>query len=75
MMKTYSMRLLAICAIHCLNGSAFGDGIDWMMRKICLVLATSVRRILLSSDGSFNWLQIVTGWFCSLLILFFRTFQ
>ena len=37
------------------NGSAFFDGMDWMMRKSCSVSATSVRRYLPSAARIFNW--------------------
>ena len=33
------------CASHSLNGSAFGEGMDWMMRRSCSVSATSVRDV------------------------------
>ena len=42
-----------------MNGSAFGEGMDWMMRRICSVLATSVRRIFPSVARIFNCLQAV----------------
>ena len=43
------------------KGSAFGEGIDWMMRRICSVLATSVRRIFPSVARIFNCLQFVSS--------------
>lgn len=38
-----------------LNGSALGDGMDWMMRKMPSVSATSVNRFFPSAACSFNW--------------------
>ena len=31
---SWSMRCTDTDAIHCLKGSAFGEGMDWMIRKI-----------------------------------------
>ena len=39
---------------HALNGSAFGDGIDWIMRRSCSVLATSVLYRFPSEDNIFS---------------------
>ena len=39
---------------HHLNGSALGDGMDWMIRKGPSVLAQSVFRIFPSGAGTFN---------------------
>jgi len=55
-----SMRSLPTIASQSLNGSALGEGMDWMMRKSCSVSATSVRRIFPSGAGIFKPLQIVT---------------
>src|SRR3989338_1864549 len=41
-------------ASHCLKGSAFGEGIDWIILNIFLVLAQSVSLDLPSSAGNFN---------------------
>ena len=54
-----------------LNGSALGDGMDWMMRRSCSVLATSVRRIFPSVARIFNCLQFVSS---SLVPSSFRRF-
>ena len=61
-----SKRVLATCAIQTLKGSAFDEGIDWIMRKSCSVSATSVMRNLPSEARSFKRLQI-----CNRLIAFF----
>lgn len=42
------------CAIHCLKGSAFGEGMDWIRRNICCWVAASVNRILPSAASIFN---------------------
>src|SRR3989344_8773900 len=42
------------CANHCLNGSALGDEIDWIILNIFLVLAQSVSLNLPSSAINFN---------------------
>ena len=70
-----SMRSLPTIASHALNGSAFLEGIDWMMRKSCSVLATSVRRRLPSAAFIFNWLQFVVSSLPSFFSLTFRTLQ
>ena len=49
-----SMRSLPTIASHALNGSAFGDGIDWIMRRSCSVLATSVLYRFPSEDNIFS---------------------
>ena len=41
-------------ASHCLNGSAFLDGIDWIILSIFFVFAQSVSLDLLSSACNFN---------------------
>ena len=69
------MRSLPTIASHALNGSAFGDGIDWMMRRSCSVLATSVLRFLPSGAVIFKPLQFVMVSFPSSLRRFFRTRQ
>ena len=69
-------RLDAIDAIHCLNGSALGDGIDWIIRKSSSVSATSVLYFFPSlGEINFSWLHIVTDSFPSFISLNFRTFQ
>ena len=66
---------LVMCHELALNGSAFGDGIDWMMRRSCSVLATSVLRFLPSGAVIFKPLQFVMVSFPSSLRRFFRTRQ
>ena len=50
-----SMRSRPTWASHSLKGSALGEGMDWMMRNSCSVLATSVSRFLPSAAVIFNW--------------------
>ena len=40
--RYFIAQSLPNCASHILKGSALGDGMDWIMRKIPFVLATSV---------------------------------
>ena len=49
-----SIRSRPICASQSLNGSALGEGIDWMMRSNCSVFATSVNRFFPSGAVIFN---------------------
>ena len=72
---SWSRRSNAVAAIHCLKGSAFGDGTDCMIRKSCSVSATSVRRIFPSAARSFKVLQIVVGSCPSFFIRDFNTLQ
>ena len=51
----WSIRCSPNWANHCLTGSAFFDGIDWMIRKIPCKSAISVKRCLPSAAGNFNW--------------------
>jgi len=66
-----SILSLPTTASHNLNGSAFGDGMDCIIRKSCSVLTTSVERFLPSSAVSFNCLQFVSS---SSAPSFFRRF-
>lgn len=53
-----SIRSRTICDSHRLNGSAFGEGIDWMILRSCSVLATSVLyRFPSFDDFNFSCLQ------------------
>ena len=49
-----SIRSRLTMASHALNGSAFFDGTDWIMRRSCSVLTTSVRRFLPSAAHIFK---------------------
>jgi hypothetical protein len=48
------MRSNPTFASHCLNGSAFFEGMDWMMRNSVSMLAQSVMRIFPSGAGNLN---------------------
>ena len=47
-------KIFFLQASHALNGSAFGDGTDWTIRKSCSVLATSVLYFFPSEDSIFS---------------------
>ena len=49
-----SIRSRPTLASHALNGSAFGEGTDWIIRNSCSVLATSVLYLLPSEDSIFS---------------------
>ena len=49
-----SIRSLPTLANHALNGSAFGDGTDCIIRNSCSVLSTSVLYLFPSEDGIFS---------------------
>ena len=71
-----SIRSWPTWASHSLKGSAFFDGMDWIMRNNCSVLATSVERRLPSAAFIFNCLQFVSSSLApSSLRRFFRTAQ
>lgn len=55
----WSRRSLATCAIHCLKGSAFCDGIDWIIRRTVFTSPASVLRITPVSDLMAIWGQFV----------------
>ena len=61
--------------LNYLKGSALGDGMVCISRKICSTSATSVSRILPSGASIFKPLQFVTVWFPSASNLFFNTRQ
>ena len=71
----WSSRSFATCAIHSLKGSALGEGMAWIRRNSCSVVATSVNLIFPSSASNFNRLQFVTDSFPSFFSLVFNTFQ
>lgn len=48
------MRSYPTCASHCLNGSALGDGMDWMILRHVCVFAQSVSLIFPSDASNFN---------------------
>ena len=70
------MRSRPTRANYSSKGSAFLDGIDWMMRRSCSVLATSVARRFPSEAFNFNCLQFVSSSLApSSFRRFFRTAQ
>lgn len=72
---TSELLFQLISCIHCLNGSALGDGIDCINLNSWSISATSVFRIFPSAAGSFKALQFVTVSFPSFLRRFFNTLQ
>lgn len=71
-----SMRSFPTIASHALNGSAFGDGMDWIIRRRCSVLATSVFLFFPSGANNFNCtIFSYTSTAPSLLSLRFKSLQ
>ena len=62
-------------AIRLFKGSALGEGMDWIMRKMVSVFPASDEYLLPSADKNFSWLQIVTDSLHSCFNLNFRTFR
>ena len=62
-------------AIHCLNGSALGEGMDWIIRKSCSVSATSVGLFLPSSALILNFPIFSESWLPSCNNFVFKSLQ